>query len=172
MFDLLRLYELECAIKSGVPSERILVMPPYDFFLIERRIKQFQNDNNTVISMSERASFAVFQLLNGLQKEVGLESSLSCRAIPSSVEGQIPSFSIASHHLHSAFPLLPSTRAFSELQLVSIPILSTNHNSEMIWLPRFDIAFSFDSYPELHKSQVCLVHTFCNMWHDLPLSSS
>jgi hypothetical protein len=50
-------------------------MPPYDFFLIERRIKQFQNDNNTVISMSERASFAVFQLLNGLQKKVGLESS-------------------------------------------------------------------------------------------------
>ena len=30
----------------------------------------------------------------------------------------------------------------------------------MIWLPKFDVAFTFDSFPELHKEEVARIHCF------------
>jgi hypothetical protein len=162
VFDLLRRYELQCALNSGLPSEQVLVMPPTDYLLIARRMNCFEKKNKLVIDLSTRvgSTFAVYQLLNSLQKQVGLVSSHHCRAVSYSLEEQIPTrFYIASHHLPPVFPLV-SQPVLSELQFVSIPVLSHNHDSEMIWLPRFDIVFSMDSYPELHLCEVRQVHTF------------
>ena len=132
VFDLLRRYELQCALNMGVPSEQILLMPPFDFQLIERRMVNFQKTTGIVIDSSQREGslFATFQLLDVLQQKVGLKSPHSSRIFPSA------------------------------LQLVSIPILSEVHDSEFIWLPRFDVAFSFDSYPSLNTKQVALAHMF------------
>ena len=41
-----------------------------------------------------------------------------------------------------------------------MPIISFNHNSEMVWLPEFDVAFAFDSFPELHKDHIARAHCF------------
>ena len=137
VFDLLRRYELQCALSAGVSSKHVLIMAPYDFFLIERRMKGFEIKNDLVIDLTSNLltdrglSFAAFQLLNSLQTKVGL-SSFCSRTVP-----------------YTPPP-----------QFVSVPLLSSSHNSELIWLPKFNIAFAFDSYPELHKQQVRVAHTF------------
>jgi hypothetical protein len=50
VFDLLRRYELQCALNMGTdPSEQILVIPPFDFQLIARRMLHFQKTTGTAI---------------------------------------------------------------------------------------------------------------------------
>eukprot|EP00966_Prymnesium_polylepis_P115317 2665594-Prymnesium_polylepis.1 len=46
------------------------------------------------------------------------------------------------------------------LQLVSIGITCDAHDSEMIWLPQYRIAFAFDSFPGFHERKVRVVHAF------------
>ena len=118
--------------KGGFLTAQVLLMPPFDFQLIERRMVNFQKSTGIVIDSSQRGGslFQTFQLLDMLQEKVGLKSAHSSRIISSA------------------------------LQLVSIPIISEKHDSEFVWLPRFDVAFSFDSYPALHTKEVALIHTF------------
>ena len=98
VYDLLRRYELQCAINSGLSSEQVALMPPYDFLQIDRQMVLFQNKNNVVIDLSTRvgSTFPVFQLLSSLQKQVNL--------VPSS-----------SRDIYQ--------NPFGELQFVSIPVL-------------------------------------------------
>jgi hypothetical protein len=151
VFDLLRRYELQCAIKSGLAPEAVLVMPPYDFWLIDRRMQQCQKANSLVIDLSkpECSTFPIFKHLNILQKKVGLSTSVRCCIIKPSSDGEQPTFAVRG-----------LVDPFGGLQLVSIPVLSPNHNAEMVWLPKFDIAFSFDSYPGLLKSRISRLHSF------------
>lgn len=151
VFDLLRRYELQCAINQGLSSKQVLVMPPYDFLQIDRQIVLFEK-NNVVTDLSIYSQFPMFELLNSLQEQVGLASSLSCHVIESSSEGQ--PFTIRVQGLEGL------RHPFGELQFVSIPVISDVHDSEYIWLPGFDVAFSLDSYPELHKLHVSRLHNF------------
>ena len=141
VFDLLRRYEEQCAISAGLSSELVLVMPPYDSLLIDRRMATFEKNNNVVIYLSTRegSTFPTFQLLEGLKTKV--ELSMFGSNTP---------------------PFLPFVAECLKppLQFVSIPILSSVHYSEYIWLPQFDISFSFDSYPELHPLHIKRIHTF------------
>ena len=69
VFDLLRRYELQCALNMGLPSEQILVMPPFDFQLIARRMLHFQKTTGTAIDYLPHGSlYPTFEL----QKRVGL----------------------------------------------------------------------------------------------------
>eukprot|EP00966_Prymnesium_polylepis_P260485 6016862-Prymnesium_polylepis.1 len=101
----------------------------------------FQQKNNITIdlSMRECATLSVFQLFNSLQAQVGLTPPFSSRIIGPTLDVWQPTL-----HVEHSHP-------FGELQFVSIPILSSVHNSEYIWIPRLDVAFSLDSYPELHS---------------------
>jgi hypothetical protein len=159
VYDLLRRYEFQCALNMGLPSEQVLIMPPSDSQLILLRMVNFQETthptwvtlepvqvegrlapritispdcSSIVVDQLQRGGslFATFQLLNMLQEKVSLMSPRSSRIIP-----------------HA-------------LQLVAIPVLSDVHNSEFIWLPHFNVAFSFDSYPSLHTKEVGLIHMF------------
>ena len=69
VFDLLRRYELQCSINSGLDSKNVLVMPPYDFFLIYRHMKQLG-----AIDLSMCSTLSGFELLDSLQKQVGLKT--------------------------------------------------------------------------------------------------
>ena len=150
VFDLLRRYELQCAINAGLSSEQVMVMPPYDYLQINRQIELFQKKNDVVIDLSKPTTFPVFQLLNSLQEQVGLTPSISSLIIEPKLAVWQPIFVADS----------PAPPPFGELQFVSIPIISSVHNSEFLWLPGFNIAFSFDSYPELHQLHVSQVLTF------------
>jgi hypothetical protein len=152
VFDLLRRYELQCAINTGLSSEQVMVMPPYDFLQIDRQVVLFQEKNDVVIDLSTRvgSTFPVFQLFSSLQAQVGLTPSFSSRSIQPSLEVSQPAFHVEHGLCHP----------FGELQFVSIPVLSSVHNSEYIWLTRLDVAFSLDSYPELHSLHVARLHAF------------
>jgi hypothetical protein len=152
VFDLLRRYELQCAINVGLSSEQVMVMPPYDYLQIDRQMLLFQEKNEVVIDLSTQvgSTFPVFQLFSRLQEQVGITPSISSHIIEPKLAVWQPIFIVER----------PAPPPFGELQFVSIPILSSVHNSEVLWLPRFDIAFSFDTYPELHRLHVSRVLTF------------
>ena len=115
VFDLLRRYELQCAINVGISSEQVMVMPPYDYLQIDRQILLFQEKNEVVIDLSTQvgSTFPVFQLFSRLQEQVGITPSISSHIIEPKLAVWQPIFIVER----------PTPPPFGELQFVSIPIL-------------------------------------------------